>query len=232
MKKYTCLLFDLDHTLWDYETNSEQTLKVLFLQYGLEQKGVTSFPYFFETFVRINTNLWNLYDKGLIGQDVIRLERFHKVFVEAGIEDYALSLKFSVEYLAELPKRENLLPHAKETLEYLHKKKYPMIIVTNGFDEIQATKMSSSGIHHYFKNIVTSQRAGNKKPSKEIFEFALNEAGHKPIDAIMIGDNLLTDIAGARLAGLDTVYFNPSRQPHGEHVTFEINSLIELRKML
>ena len=231
MKKYSCLLFDLDHTLWDYETNSEETLQTLFHQYELQQKGVSSFKFFFETFGRINTHLWNLHDKGLIGQQVIREERFHKVLTEAGLEDYALSLRFSTDYLKELPKKKNLLPHAKETLDYLHAK-YPMIIVTNGFDEIQSTKLHSAGILHYFKNIVTSQRAGSKKPSKEIFEFALGEAGYPNSRAVMIGDNLLTDMAGARTFGMDSIYFNPTRQPHRENVTFEIESLHELRTLL
>ncbi len=231
MKKYTCLLFDLDHTLWDYETNSQETLSILFDQYKLREKGISSFPYFFETFTRVNTNLWALHDKNLIGQDIIRLQRFHKVFTEAGLEDYPLSLKFSEEYLIELPKRKALLPHAKETLDYLHSI-YPMIIITNGFDEMQGTKLSSGGIRHYFKNIVTSQRAGDKKPSRKIFDFALEEAGQRHKTAIMVGDNLGTDIAGARSAGIDTVYFNPTGLPHTEKVTFEIKSLHELRTLL
>jgi HAD superfamily hydrolase (TIGR01549 family) len=140
-------------------------------------------------------------------------------------------LQFSAAYLAELPKKENLLPHAKETLDYLEAK-YPMVIVTNGFDEIQATKLMSGGIHGHFKTIVTSQRAGSKKPAKEIFEFALAEIGHNRADSIMIGDNLQTDIAGARAAGIDTIYFNPGGKPHREPVTFEIESLVQLQKLL
>ncbi len=231
MKKYSCILFDLDHTLWDYDANSEETLETLFQQYALQDKGITSFPYFFEVFNRVNTHLWDLHDRGLVGQNVIRKERFHKVLSEAGLDDFPLSLKFSADYLAELPKKKKLLPCAKETLDYL-KPKYPMVIVTNGFDEIQGTKLMSSGIDGYFKNVVTSQRAGSKKPSKEIFEFALGEAGHQAGQAIMIGDNLLTDIAGARSAGMDTIYFNPAKKTHQESVTFEIASLHELRTLL
>ena len=231
MKKYSCVLFDLDHTLWDYETNSEESLKELFTLYRLPEKGADSFSYFFQTFRRINLELWDRYDRGLIGQDVIRTERFHRVFSETGLDDFKLSLEFSAHYLRLLPTKKNLLPHTKETLDYLHER-YPMTIVTNGFDEIQATKLSSAGIHHYFKTIVTSQRAGNKKPSAKIFEFALLESGHVPENAIMIGDNLQTDIAGARAAGVDSVFFNPNKDLHREMVTFEIQSLKELRAIL
>ena len=92
MKSYKCLLFDLDHTLWDYETNSELTLTTLFTQFELQNKGITGFNFFFETFNRVNKDLWDRHDRGLIGQDVIRLQRFHKVFTEAGLDNYALSL--------------------------------------------------------------------------------------------------------------------------------------------
>lgn len=231
LKTYSLLLFDLDHTLWDFENNSRETLEVLFGKYDLENKGIAGFKHFFEIFSRINMQLWDFHDRNLIGQEVIRLQRFNKVFSAAGLEDYPLSLLFSDEYHLELPKRKNLLPYAIETLDYLHVK-YPMVIVTNGFNEMQQTKMHSSGINHYFKSIVTSQRAGDKKPSKQIFDFTLEEAGHAHNSVIMIGDNLQTDIVGARMAGIDTVYFNPNSKPHSEEVTHEIKSLKELQVFL
>ncbi|HRI79454.1 MAG TPA: YjjG family noncanonical pyrimidine nucleotidase [Cyclobacteriaceae bacterium] len=231
MKKYACIFFDLDHTLWDFEANSAETLEVLFHQHRLREKGISSFPFFIETFVRVNTYLWDLHDRGLIGPHVIREERFHRVLSEAGLDDYRLSQKISEEYLDALPHKKSLIPEALETLEYLFPK-YPMVIVTNGFDELQSTKMKSAGIKDYFRHVVTSQRAGNRKPSKEIFEFALNESGFNPSQSIMIGDNLLTDIVGARSAGLDTIYFNPAGKTHDEQVTHEITRLNELRTLL
>ena len=231
MKPYHCVLFDLDHTLWDYDSNSEDTLKDLFDHFGVMEKGVTSFRYFYETFQCVNLQLWDLYDRNLIGQDVIRSERFHRVLCETGVDDLLFSLDFSAMYLKELPKRKKLLPGAKETLEYLYAR-YPLTIVTNGFDEIQFLKMNSAGIGHYFQNVVTSQRAGNKKPSRGIFEFALRESGHLPEGAIMIGDNLQTDIAGAATAGIDTIYFNPAGKSHQSSVTHEIKALTELQSLL
>jgi YjjG family noncanonical pyrimidine nucleotidase len=231
MKKYTCVLFDLDHTLWDFESNSKETLETLFHQYGLREMGISSFPFFYETFSRINTGLWDLHDRGLLDARVIKEERFHKVMSEAGLDDFSLSQKFSTDFLAELPKKKLLLPRAAETLDHLYGK-YTLGIITNGFDEIQSTKMNSAGILHYFENIVTSQRAGNKKPSPEIFQFALRELGHNASDSIMVGDNLQTDILGASSAGLDTVYFNPGKKAHAESVTHEIESLHELITIL
>ena len=119
MKSYACVLFDLDHTLWDYEANAEETLRELYSRYRMEDRGVTSFRYFLETFRRVNLDLWDRYDRGLIGQEVIRTERFDRVFRETGVEDTRGSLDFSATYLRELPRKKNLLPQAREILDYL-----------------------------------------------------------------------------------------------------------------
>jgi YjjG family noncanonical pyrimidine nucleotidase len=231
MKSYRCILFDLDHTLWDYETNSTETLEELFHHHKLSETGMPSLPDFLKTFETVNTRLWTLYDIGQIHRDVIRYDRFHKIMLEMGVDNYELSLTLSNDYVDRSPKKGALMPNAIEVLDYLQSK-YPMTIVTNGFDEIQSVKMASSGITSYFKSVVTSARAGHKKPSKEIFEFALAESGFTAAETIMIGDNLLTDIGGARNASLDTVYFNPNKIPHQEKTEFEISDLKELLNIL
>ncbi len=231
MKKYKCLLFDLDHTLWDYETNSREALSELYAQFELRKRGIENESDFLQTFYTINNELWDKYDRGLIHRDLIRKERFHRILQAHGVDDYAMSLNISDEYLEHSPKKRNLMDGCKETLDYLLPK-YPMVIVTNGFDEIQSMKLSSSGIEHYFKDVVTSARAGYKKPAKEIFEFALRENKITADEAIMIGDNLLTDIAGAQNAMVDTVFFNPNRIEHQSTVDYEIASLAELMNFL
>jgi putative hydrolase of the HAD superfamily len=70
----------------------------------------------------------------------------------------------SDEYVMQSPKKSALMPNALESLDYLASR-YHMTIITNGFEEIQGTKLASSGITHYFKSVVTSARAGHKKTS-------------------------------------------------------------------
>jgi putative hydrolase of the HAD superfamily len=231
MSLYRCILFDLDHTLWDFETNSHQTLHELYLHHKLEARGVSSFEEFYAAFVDINTRLWELYDQGKIDRNTIRFERFHGILSRLGIEDTALSLQLSDEYVMQSPKKSGLIPHTLEVLEYLYPR-YPMTIITNGFEEIQYTKLTSSGIAPYFKNVVTSARAGYKKPSKEIFEFALSEGGFAAHEAVMIGDNLLTDIGGAHNAKVDTIFFNPTKVSHAGSPTYEIHELKQLIDIL
>lgn len=231
MKKYKCIFFDLDHTLWDYETNSMHTLQELFTQYKLDGRGVTTFDEFFQRFRTVNLSLWEAYDTGKITSDVIRNQRFRQILDAFNAYDEQLSEDLSREYLSICPTKCNLMPGAVETLDYLSKH-YSLTVVTNGFEEIQNIKLTSGKLNHYFDHIITSQKAGHRKPAKEIFDYALKMNGADCMDAIMIGDNLVTDIGGAKNASIDAVLFNPDQLDHQAEVHYEITNLEELRQIL
>ena len=224
---YKCIFFDLDHTLWDYETNSRETLQELYDGHNLLEKGVSDFNSFHQEFRRVNAALWELYDHGKIGSEVIREERFRQILSTFQLHDEALNRELSFEYLHTCPKKGNLMPNAIETLQYLAGK-YKLSIITNGFEEIQNTKLSAGNLHSYFEHIITSQKAGHKKPAPEIFDYTLKLNSVSSHEAIMVGDNLITDIGGARKASIATVFFNPDRIQHEEKVSMEINHLGEL----
>lgn len=228
---YKCVIFDLDHTLWDYDKNCAEALLELYEKKGLKEKGVATFDKFLDVFMELNSQMWDQYDLGVIQQDVIRYQRFHRILLALGVDDYKLSLSMSSDYVALSPTKKNLLPNARLILDYL-KEKYRMLIVTNGFEDIQATKLSSSGISNYFDGVITSEAAGHKKPAREIFEYAMTHSNYRPHDVIMIGDNLNTDIKGAHNASIDSIYFNPLRKEHNTEVKHEISDLIELKSIL
>lgn len=229
--KYKTIFFDLDHTLWDFDTNSRQTLEELYDQYHLAQKGVHSFTAFHQIFNEVNSDLWNQYDKGLIKGEVIRAERFKRILAPFEITDQELIQQLSHDYLYACPRKGTLLPGAIETLDYLHEK-YDLSLITNGFDEVQHMKLASGKIAHYFDHVVTSQQAGVKKPAKQIFEYALNLHQHEAHEAIMVGDNLETDIAGAINASVDAVFYNPQGADHEHDAHHEISTLQELQHLL
>jgi YjjG family noncanonical pyrimidine nucleotidase len=226
-----CIFFDLDHTLWDYETNSRETLQELFQAHALQEKGVTDFESFFKEFKRVNAELWELYDHGKIGSEVIREQRFRQILESFKAYDKKLSDDISHEYLYACPKKGNLMPQATETLRYLADR-YKLSIITNGFEEIQNSKLTSGNLHQFFDHIVTSQQAGHKKPAREIFDYTLFKNGISSSEAVMIGDNLVTDIGGAQKASLAHVFYNPDKLQHNEKVMAEINSLQELCALL
>ena len=224
------LFFDLDHTLWDYDTNSARTLRQLHQKFYLQEREV-DIDNLIRVFHQVNTHLWDLTDRNLLNRDAIRTERFHRVLTALGIDNFRFSLELSEYYLAELPRQSELMGGARQLLEALQGR-FTLVVITNGFDEIQGTKIESAGIGHFFADVVTSERAGDKKPSARIFDYALNRNCLLREEVLMVGDNLLTDIAGAANAGIRSVYFNPQRSgtPHG--ATYEINHLDELMPIL
>lgn len=225
--KYACIFFDLDHTLWDYETNSKETLVELYDAHTLNQKGVTDFQSFHFHFKRVNTALWELYDTGKIGSEVIREERFKQILEAFSIRDQKLTQELSYQYLHTCPQKGNLMPRAIETLEYLSTR-YSLSVITNGFEEIQHLKLKAGNLNRFFSHIITSQKAGHKKPAREIFDYAMEQNKVNASQSLMIGDNLLTDITGAKTASIDTVFFNPDGIEHQHEVTLEIQNLYEL----
>ncbi len=229
-KRYQCLFFDLDHTLWDYETNSANTLKEMFQQFNL-QSWDFDFSAFRQSFSEVNRYLWDLYDNGKIDSQEIRKNRFVMILRQLGVKDDKLARNLSDHYLSECPKKTALMPGAQDVLQHVVQH-YRLTIVTNGFDEVQRTKLTCSGLMPYFDHVVTSERAGHKKPAPEIFRFALGVNGASAHEAVMIGDNPLTDIAGAHRVQMDAVWFNPERQKQPCKSRYEINHLTELCSLL
>ncbi len=230
-KKYKHIFFDLDHTLWDYERNAEETLADLFRTHKLQEKGIPDASSLYQKFRSVNIALWDLYDRNLVDQNYIRTQRFRQILDHFGAYEEELSETLSCEYLDSCPKKANLIPHAEQILEYL-RSKYSMTVVTNGFEEIQHVKLTSGNLHRFFDHIVTSQKAGHRKPSEKIFEFALSLNSAQCCDAVMIGDNLVTDIGGARAARIDTIFLNRDKITYTDKVDYEISCLSELTNIL
>ncbi len=224
---YEHIFFDLDHTLWDLETNSRETLTELFIEFKLSESGINSPHDFIKEYLHINDRMWVEYRKGLIDKNTLRNSRFHEAFQLFGINNILLAEKFGNEYVKRGPLKTNLFPHTIEVLQYLEQK-YKLHIITNGFEEVQHLKMKHSRIDKYFLNIITSEAAGYKKPDIRIFQYAIKKANATLANSLMIGDNLEADIAGAREAGLHQLFFNPQKEKHSQQITFEINNLNQL----
>ena len=142
------LFFDLDHTLWDYETSSEETLKELWNQYDLNAHGV-QLNNFLEKFSEVNGQLWDRFHAGEIDKDVIRKDRFPTIYSELSINDNSSASDIQNDYINVCPTKSYLIDGAMELLESL-KGRYELHIITNGFEEIQGTKLKSGGIGHFF----------------------------------------------------------------------------------
>ncbi|WP_423147485.1 YjjG family noncanonical pyrimidine nucleotidase [Rubrolithibacter danxiaensis] len=229
--KFKHIFFDLDHTLWDFDRNAEETLHELYHSYQLHKYGLSSADIFIETYTRNNHLLWREYHLGNISKQHLRENRFRKTFVELGLSHEMIPVSFEEDYVRICPTKTNLFPQAIETLEYLYKK-YSLHLISNGFKESTELKIATTGLAPYFKTIVISEVLGVNKPDKAIFEFALAGAEAEKRHSLMIGDSLEADIRGALDFGIEAIFFNPFNKEKPEDVKFQINNLEELISLL
>jgi len=231
-KPYKHLFFDLDHTLWDFEKNSSETLFELYQHFELENKLNTLPEKFIQEYSKLNRKLWKLYDLRKIKKEELRTTRFNILFQQFRYKNEVLADEINHLYIETCPKKGNLIEGALDILQFA-KNESNIHIITNGFQEIQRTKIEHSGLQTYIQELITSDNSGHHKPHPGIFRFGLQQTGAKLEESIMIGDNLITDIKGAKQIRMDHVFFNPDNTQKGRiKVQHEVKELIHLKQIL
>lgn len=227
MKHITDIFFDLDHTLWDFDKNSEITYKIIFDELKIE----VSLVKFLGAYTNINKNLWKLFREEKIDKETLRYKRLKDTFTEISVvvPDELLFI-IADQYVYHLSKQTHLLDGTIKLLEYL-KPKYTLHIITNGFAEVQEGKLNNTNLAAYFDVIVNSEMAGVKKPNPIIFETALGLANVSKATSLMIGDSLEADVFGALNFGIDAICYNYHNENLPSHVKY-VNHLEELMYIL
>ena len=202
------LFFDLDRTLWDFDKNSEFTIRQILKNEKIEDQ-VKGFEVFHALYRKKNAALWRIYGKGEITKEKLRYERF-KVSLEHFFSPSPELVKRIGDAYVELsPQQIQLMPNTLETLTQLKELGFKMHIITNGFAEVQHLKLANCGLKEYFQEIICSEAIGKNKPEPEIFEYALKSAGAAVKNSVMIGDDYYADITGATKIGMKAILFKP-----------------------
>jgi putative hydrolase of the HAD superfamily len=231
MRKYQHLFFDLDHTLWDFDTNARASLEELYLEFDLLSRSIPDFEAFYEHYLHHNKILWERYQQGFIKADELKWRRMWRTLLEFKIGDEALAKEMSIRFLDLLPQKRRLFPYTQEILQYLRDKDYVLHLITNGFQKTQWQKIKASGIDQFFTEVITSEASNSMKPEAEIFAYALKSTSAQKETSIMIGDNLEADIRGGMNAGLDTIFVNHLGVNTDIKPTFIIHHLKELESI-
>jgi putative hydrolase of the HAD superfamily len=229
---YKDLFFDLDHTLWDFETNSRETIQELYTTHSLAELGIVDFDGFYSTYSAHNHRLWDRYTKGFIKQEELRWKRVYLSLLDFKVANEPLAKEMSQAYLEILPNKKHLFPYTIEILEYLKQKDYKMHLITNGFESVQFKKIKNSGLADYFIEVITSEASNSLKPHTDIFEYALRNAKATVAESIMIGDNESADIQGGINIGMDTIFVNHIQAIPTIPATYTITHLKELETIL
>lgn len=226
-RKVEHVFFDLDHTLWDFETNSAATFNQIFQDY--------SFPFSVEKFMKvyspINHAYWKLYRESKINEIQLRQLRLEKTFEALSFPATQETItQVADRYIALLSTQTHLFEGTKSLLESLSSH-YKLHIITNGFENVQQRKLKNSGIDHFFDVVLTAEKAGVKKPNPIIYEKAMDLANTHSQASLMVGDSKEADIAGALAIGMQALHFNS----HGEKqhdLCPIVNSLAEISNYL
>jgi len=232
MPSYKHIFFDLDHTLWDFDTNAKASLTDIYGEFCLAEKVTQDFDAFYQKYLHHNKILWERYQNGFITAEELKWRRMWRTMMEFKVGDEVLAKNISARFLEILPVKDGMFPHAYEILEYLKNKDYQIHLITNGFEKTQWSKIRNSKIDHFFTHVITSEASNSMKPEKEIFDFAMNQSGALLHESIMIGDNLDADIQGAMNAGMDNVFVNHIDATTNKKPTYTVTHLKELESIL
>jgi putative hydrolase of the HAD superfamily len=229
MMLYKYLFFDLDNTLLNFRANALETFSEIF---NMPDLGIHPFQpdTFLAVFEKHNNWFWTEYSRGRTKKSGLREERFIRTFNDLGVEDPELAIQVSDLYMKLAPLKSNLFDQVPETLQYLSAK-YSLYLLTNGFTDNQVKKLEASNLRGYFKKLFIAEMVGYPKPDRRIFEYAVKSIHAHKKECIMIGDDVVADIEGAKNAGIDQVFFNPNGKPIHFTPTLEITSISELRNL-
>lgn len=223
MTRYDCVLFDADGTLLDYEAGEARALAR-----ALAVIGIEPCPAHLAAYREINARVWERFERREITQREIGRERFGELLARFGIRGDPEAV--GERYLEFLGEEAKLIDGAREALHAL-RGRVTLALVTNGLGAVQRARLARSGIDTLLDAVVISGDLPIAKPDPRIFALALERAGGVPPHrAIMVGDNLASDVLGAIQAGLASCWFNPRGEanPFPFFPTYEIRSLAEL----
>ena len=225
---YKFLLFDLDHTLLDFDAAEDVALTQL-----LKEEGVEDIQAYKDYYVPMNKSLWkDLEEKKITKQELVNT-RFSKMFSHFGIEKDGVYL--AERYQFYLAQQGQVFSGAMELLDSLIDRGYELYAATNGITTIQTGRMAQSGLAPYFNQVFISEQLQTQKPDALFYEKKGQQiAGFSKEKALMIGDSLTADIQGGNNAGIDTIWYNPHHLENHTQAqpTYEVDSYQALLELL
>ena len=225
---YKFLLFDLDHTLLDFDAAEDVALSHL-----LKEEGVEDIQAYKDYYVPMNKTLWkDLELKKITKQELVNT-RFAKLFAHFGIEKDGAYLAERYQFF--LSKQGQIFPGVEDLLKKLIHQGFELYAATNGITFIQTGRLEQSGIAPYFKEIFISEQLHTQKPDAAFYEkIGARIPNFDKDHALMIGDSLSADIQGGNNADIDTIWYNSHHLENKTKAqpTYEVDSYQALLELL
>ena len=97
-------------------------------------------------------------------------------------------------------------PGARETLDELKKRGFPLAVVTDAHRVNALMRLRKAGLDGFFDHVISYDMTGAKKPAPDAFLLALKQLGTSPSETLLVGDSIRRDIAPAQQLGMVTAY--------------------------
>lgn len=218
--KYRDCIFDLYGTLVDIHTDETlprlwEELAAWYRDHGADYGPEELEDAYLRTVRRMESGKAALRQDAHEAHPEIRLEFvFQDLYREKGAE---AGLELAVR-TGELFRRQSLeyirlYDGAEELLKALRANGQRVWLLSNAQRIFTAYELRTLGIEPLFDGIYLSSDYGCKKPDRRFFDILLTERGIPPESAVMIGNDGVCDIRGARAAGLSTVYIRSNISP-------------------
>ncbi len=214
--KYTDLIFDLYGTLVDIHTEENEFVwdhtALYFGFYGAHYTGAELHDAFRAAIQRREAAAGQSYE---CFPDIPFEQVMEELFQAKGVEENVDALGvnaaqmfriLSIDYL-------KLYPGVLEALAYLRKKGYRLWLLSNAQQIFTAYELRHLGLGEQLDGIYLSSDHQCRKPDRRFFDALLKERQLNPAQCLMIGNDLYTDIAGAKNAGLATLYMHTNLTP-------------------
>ena len=229
LKHYDAFILDADNTLFDFDRAERDALREALLAGGYSTIPEDTFS----RYHRINDELWKLFERGLVDQEQLRIERFRRLI--AGLPppqhqapDPAV---VGMRYIEALSEKGYLLAHAQSVLRSMSSK-VPLLLLSNGIASVQRRRIDRAGIGVYFKDILISAEVGLAKPDPAIFALAIEKLQCAKERILCVGDGPSSDIRGGHAAGLDTCWYAPRGSEYPADEPEPRYTITDLRQLL
>lgn len=217
------VLFDLDHTLFDFEESKRLALTEVLARVDRTDVGEVR-----AMLSAVEAPLWAALEAGELGLDTLNELRWSGVADAAGLPGDPTVL--AAAYLDGLSRNGRLLEGARKLLDALTPQ-HRLGLITNGYGQVQRPRLVNFDLGRYFESVTISGEIGIAKPDPRFFDAAMAELGEPDrATVLVVGDSLSSDMAGAIGYGLSSCWYNPASKPNtsGKSPDYEVTALSDV----
>ena len=214
--QYTDLVFDLYGTLVDIHTEETDLVwektAIVFGFYGARYTGPGLKAAFQTAMAEREAKEGQTYE---CFPDIPFEEVMADLFRAKGVTENTASLGIQAAQLFRISSIEyiRLYPHVLEALAALREKGCRLWLLSNAQAIFTAYELQHLGLGAQFDGIYLSSDYRCRKPDIRFFRALMDDRGLNPDSCLFIGNDRNTDIAGAKNAGMATLYMHTELTP-------------------